>query len=153
MTDAHTSDAERLPLSPRIPSHPHTLSPALPPACDVELCVHCRDVSHIVCVCGCVCLWVRVFVCVRGCMCLCVFVGACACVCLWVLVLVGACVCVSCACRCWSCVCITDIDHSPSVPVRLMSVLQCVAVCCGVLQCVAVCCGVLQCVAVCCSVL
>ena len=33
------------------------------------------------------------------------------------------------------------------------SVLQCVAVCCGVLQCVAVCCSVLQCVAVCCSVL
>jgi len=32
------------------------------------------------------------------------------------------------------------------------SVLQCVAVCCSVLQCVAVCCSVLQCVAVCCSV-
>ena len=31
------------------------------------------------------------------------------------------------------------------------SVLQCVAVCCSVLQCVAVCCSVLQCVAVCCS--
>jgi len=33
----------------------------------------------------------------------------------------------------------------------LLSVLQCVAVCCSVLQCVAVCCSVLQCVAVCCS--
>ena len=30
---------------------------------------------------------------------------------------------------------------------RLLSVLQCVAVCCRVLQCVAVCCSVLQCVA------
>jgi len=35
----------------------------------------------------------------------------------------------------------------------LMSVLQCVAVCCSVLQCVVVCCSVLQCAAVCCSVL
>ena len=32
---------------------------------------------------------------------------------------------------------------------RVLSVLQCVAVCCSVLQCVAVCCSVLQCVAVC----
>ena len=31
----------------------------------------------------------------------------------------------------------------------IVSVLQCVAVCCSVLQCVAVCCSVLQCVAVC----
>ena len=106
MTDAHTSDAERLPLSPRIPSHPHTLSPALPPACDVELCVHCRDVSHIVCVCGCVCLWVRVFVCVRGCMCLCVFVGACACVFLWVRVFVCAC---GCVCMCVVCMQVLEL--------------------------------------------
>jgi len=34
----------------------------------------------------------------------------------------------------------------------VVSVLQCVAVCCNVLQCVAVCCNVLQCVAVCCGV-
>jgi len=34
---------------------------------------------------------------------------------------------------------------------HLLSVLQCVAVCCRVLQCVAVCFSVLQCVAVCCS--
>jgi len=34
-----------------------------------------------------------------------------------------------------------------------LSMLQCVAVCCGVLWCVVVCCSVLQCVAVCCSVL
>jgi len=33
------------------------------------------------------------------------------------------------------------------------SVLQCVAVCCSVFQCVAVCSNALQCVAVCCSVL
>ena len=35
----------------------------------------------------------------------------------------------------------------------VLSVLQCVAVCCNVLQCVAMCCSVLQCVEVCCNVL
>ena len=35
----------------------------------------------------------------------------------------------------------------------LLSVLQCVAVCCSVLQCIAVYCSVSQCIAVCCSVL
>ena len=35
----------------------------------------------------------------------------------------------------------------------MLSVLQCVAVCCSVLQCVAVCCSVLQCVAVYCRLL
>jgi len=40
-----------------------------------------------------------------------------------------------------------------SVARIMMSMLQCVAVCCSVLQCVAVCCSVLQCVAVCCSAL
>jgi len=36
-----------------------------------------------------------------------------------------------------------------AVSCGVLSVLQCVTVCCSVLQCVAVCCSVLQCVAVC----
>ena len=58
-----------------------------------------------------------------------------------------------------------EIQRYCMLNTNMISVLQCVAVCCSeryymlntnmisVLQCVAVCCSVLQCVAVCCSVL
>ena len=46
-----------------------------------------------------------------------------------------------------------DDEREAFARTQVESVLQCVAVCCGVLQCVAVCCNVLQCVVVCCSVL
>ena len=60
--------------------------------------------------------------------------------------------------------CCSQTPSRKSRNVPIISVLQCVAVCCSVLQCVAVCCSVwksrnvpiisvLQCVAVCCSVL
>jgi len=37
--------------------------------------------------------------------------------------------------------------------IKLIIIMQCIAVCCSVLQCVTVCCSALQCVAVCCRVL
>jgi len=51
--------------------------------------------------------------------------------------------------------CVAGVEQCVAVEALglMLSVLQCVAVCCSVLQCVAVCCSVLQCVAVCCSVL
>ena len=64
--------------------------------------------------------------------------------------------CVAVCCSVLQCVAESRKDFGPllSRPARrLLSVLQCAAVCCSVLQCVAVCCSVLQCVAVCCSVL
>jgi len=48
---------------------------------------------------------------------------------------------------------LTVSAHLPIGNVRVVCVLQGVAVCCRVLQCVAVCCSLLQCVAVRCSAL
>ena len=56
----------------------------------------------------------------------------------------------------WVCIArhwIWHLIESSTILSVILSVLQCVAVCCSVLQCVAVCCSVSQCVAVCCSVL
>jgi len=53
----------------------------------------------------------------------------------------------------------THTHHRPCIlcqvlmKMRIVGVLQHVAVCCSLLQCVAVCCSVVQCVAACCSVL
>jgi len=52
-----------------------------------------------------------------------------------------------------STLCRFNANQIKCMPMDMLIVLQCVAVCCSVLQCVAVCCSVLQCVAVCCIVL
>ena len=51
-------------------------------------------------------------------------------------------------------ICLWVYMCEPEIATRsVLTVLQCVAVCCSVLQCVTVCCSVLQCVSACCSVL
>jgi len=62
---------------------------------------------------------------------------------------VGCCRALQCVARCCS---IQGHECSFALCPGMMSMLQCVAVCCSVLQCVAVYCSVLQCVAVCCNV-
>jgi len=60
--------------------------------------------------------------------------------------------CVAVCCAVFPTLVYTLSESTAEVPLQVLSVLQCVAVCCSVLQCVAPCCTVLHRVALCCTV-